>query len=225
MHIVERARRVVGLDVDIADATEHLGRDPVVGALVRARPGVRVPGAWDPFEIGVRAIIGQGGTLTASNAVARGLVERFGTPVGGLHQLGLTHTFPAAEVLAEADLADLGLSSNQMQAVRRFAQAVRDDEIALDRGVPLERLVGSLTAIAGVGSWAARYIALRIGEREAFPFSDFGLQSALAHREHLGAQELETMVERWRPWRALAATHLWLARQERGQPDLREDAA
>jgi AraC family transcriptional regulator, regulatory protein of adaptative response / DNA-3-methyladenine glycosylase II len=224
MHIVERARRLAGLDVDISDATEHLGSDPAVGALVRARPGVRVPGAWDPFEIGVRAIIGQGGTLAASNAAARQLVERFGTPVGGLHQLGLTHTFPAAEVLAEADL-ELGLSSDQTDAVRRFAQAVRDDEIALDRSIPLERLVGSLTAIGGIGRWAAHYIALRIGERDAFPFSDFGLQSALPNREHLGKQELDTMVEQWRPWRALAATHFWLARQEQGQPDLREDAA
>ncbi len=209
IHIVQRARRIVSLDVDLAEAAGPLGDDPVVGPLLRSRPGIRVPGTWDPFETGVRAIIGQQITVPAANTIAGRLVDRLGTPVRGLEQLGLTHTFPSPRTLAAADLGGLGLTSARTDAIRSFAAAVAADEIRLDRSVSLDRLVASVTAIDGLGAWTAHYLALRLGERDACPITDVGLQRAFARRADGSA--LGDRAERWRPWRALAATHLWLA--------------
>jgi AraC family transcriptional regulator of adaptative response / DNA-3-methyladenine glycosylase II len=207
IHVAQRARRIAGLELDVEEATEQLGRDPHIGAVVRARPGIRVPGTWDPFETGVRAIIGQQISIAAANTIAARLVQRLGTPIPGLAPLGLTHTFPPAAAVAEADLAQLGISRGRAESIRSFACAVADDEIRLDRSVDLDRLVGSITAVPGLGEWTANYIALRLGERDAFPATDLWLQRALKRHGSEGA----SVAERWRPWRALATMHLWLA--------------
>ena len=206
IHIVQRARRLAGLDLDLEGPASHLGNDPIIGPLLKARPGLRVPGTWDPFETGVRAIIGQQITLAAANTIVGRLVERFGTPVGGLRQLGLTHTFPPPETLAVAELGDLGLTRARATSLRSFADAVAAGTMRLDRSIPLDRFVASVTAIDGLGPWTAHYLALRLGERDACPTADLGLREALA--QHGRPAEL---AERWRPWRALAVTHLWLA--------------
>ena len=140
-----------------------------IGPLLRARPGLRVPGTWDPFETGVRAIIGQQASVAAANTITGRLVERLGIPVPGLRQLGLTHTFPAPNTLATADLTGLGLTRARSDAVRAFARAVAADAIRLDRSVSLDRLIASITAIDGLGPWTAHYLALRLGERDACP--------------------------------------------------------
>jgi AraC family transcriptional regulator of adaptative response / DNA-3-methyladenine glycosylase II len=207
IHIVRRARRIAGLELDLDEATEYLGQDPRIGPMTRARPGLRVPGTWDPFETGVRAIVGQQISIAAANTVTGRLVDRLGTPVPGLGALGLTHTFPSAETLAEADLSKLGLPRSRAASIRSFSRGVAAGEIRLDRSVGLERLVASITAIPGLGEWTANYIALRLGERDAFPAGDLGLQRAL-ERE---AADAAAISERWRPWRALAAMHLWSA--------------
>ncbi len=169
-----------------------------------------MPGTWDPYETGVRAILGQQVSVAGANTLAGRLVERLGTPVPGLDRFGLTHTFPSPETLAGADLDDVGLTSARAQAVCSFARAVADDAIRLDRSVGLDRLVSSIQAIDGLGPWTANYIALRLGERDAWPTTDLGLRRALAKHLRRSASPGE-VAERWRPWRALAATHLWLA--------------
>jgi AraC family transcriptional regulator, regulatory protein of adaptative response / DNA-3-methyladenine glycosylase II len=128
--------------------------------------------------------------------------------VPGLSQLGLTHTFPPAATLAEADLDGLGLPRARHDAIRSFARAVSDDAIRLDGSVGLDDLIGSIVEIDGLGSWTANYLALRLGERDAFPETDLGLRRALDVRD---ARTLAQLAESWRPWRALAATHLWMA--------------
>ena len=133
-----------------------------------------MPGTWDPYETGVRAILGQQVTVAGANTLAGRLVERLGTPVPGLDRFGLTHTFPSPETLAESDLDDVGLTRARAQAVRSFARAVADDAIRLDRSVGLDRLVSSIQAIDGLGPWTANYIALRLGERDAWPTTDLG---------------------------------------------------
>jgi AraC family transcriptional regulator of adaptative response / DNA-3-methyladenine glycosylase II len=208
IHIVDRARRIASLDVDVTAPVRRFGDDPVLGPLVGARPGLRVPGTWDPFETGVRAILGQQVSVAAASTLAGRLVERLGTPVGGLGELGLTHTFPSPEMVASAELRGLGLTAARAAAVRRFAAAVAADEIRLDRSVGLDRLVASITAIEGLGPWTAHYVALRLGEPDAWPATDLGLRRALA-----GGPAADT--DGWRPWRALAAAHLWLAAAER----------
>jgi AraC family transcriptional regulator of adaptative response / DNA-3-methyladenine glycosylase II len=211
IHIVERARRIASLDLDLGEPTGQLAGDPIIGPLLRAQPGLRVPGTWDPFETGVRAIIGQQVTVAGANTIVGRLVERLGTAVPGLRQLGLTHTFPSPGMLAEADLTGLGLTRARADAVSSFAAAVADDGIRLDRSVSLDSLVASITAIDGLGPWTANYLALRLGERDACPTGDRGLQRALARHVRRPAFGFAELAERWRPWRALAATHLWLA--------------
>jgi AraC family transcriptional regulator, regulatory protein of adaptative response / DNA-3-methyladenine glycosylase II len=218
VHVVQRSRRIPNLDFDLDEAARRLAVDPTLGPLIRMRPGVRPPGTWDPFETGVRAIIGQQITIRAANTISGRLVERHGRPVPGLRPLGLTHIFPTAEKLAEADLDGLGLTRTRACAVRAFARAVADDVIRLDRSVSLERLVASICEVDGLGPWTAHYLALRLGEADAWPTTDLGLRRALlGGRDDGEATRSEELAERWRPWRALATTHLWAA--EAGKDD------
>ncbi|HEY3241480.1 MAG TPA: AlkA N-terminal domain-containing protein [Acidimicrobiia bacterium] len=211
IHIAERARRIAGLDADPDGAARHLATDPAIGPLMAARPGLRVPGAWDPFETGVRAILGQQVSVTGATTLAGRLVTRLGDPVAGLGPLGLTHRFPSPETVAGADLDGLGLTPARARAIRAFAAAVAGDAVRLDRSVGLDGLVASITALEGLGPWTAHYLALRMGEPDAFPATDLGLQRAFARLAPGPAAALSDAAERWRPWRALAATHLWMA--------------
>jgi AraC family transcriptional regulator of adaptative response / DNA-3-methyladenine glycosylase II len=215
IHMVDQTRRLLGLDVDGGPAARHLGDDPTIGRLLTSRPGVRVPGAWAPLEIGVRAIIGQQVSVAAASTVTGRLVARHGTPVPGLGPLGLSHTFPSAATLVRADLDGLGLTGGRIAAIQAFAGAVERGEIPFDRAVSLDELVGAITAVPGIGPWTANYLALRLGEPDAFPATDLGLVRALERLDRGAALvapgPLVARAERWRPWRALAAVHLWMA--------------
>jgi AraC family transcriptional regulator of adaptative response / DNA-3-methyladenine glycosylase II len=210
IHLVRRARRIFNLDCDVEGSTGHLATDPIVGPLIRARPGIRPPGTWDPFETGVRAIIGQRISLGGANTIAARIVERYGAPVPGLQALGLTHLFPAPSTLAGADLGGLGLSAVRAAAVRAFARAVATADLTLDRAARLDQLATSITAIRGLGPWTAHYLALHMGEPDAFPAGDLELRRALSPGPLLEARDVERLAECWRPWRAQAAIHLWL---------------
>jgi AraC family transcriptional regulator of adaptative response / DNA-3-methyladenine glycosylase II len=210
VHIVQRARGVANLDLRVEQPQRMLTADPLLGPLLRRRPGLRPPGTWDGFETGVRAILGQQATLPGANRLAARLVRRFGERAPGLERLGLTHTFPSPATLARAELETCGVSRPRAATIRGFARAVADDEVRLDRGVSLETLIGSLASLGGIDAGTAEYLALRLGEPDAFPadvravrgVSGQGAQIAVAPGEH---------AERWRPWRALAATHIWFA--------------
>jgi AraC family transcriptional regulator, regulatory protein of adaptative response / DNA-3-methyladenine glycosylase II len=208
VHLVARARRIANLDLDLDEPVQHLAGDSIIGPLLAARPGLRPPGTWDPFEVGVRVIIGQQVTIAAASTIAGRLVERFGAPVPGLRSLGLTHAFPSATTLAAADLAGLGLPGSRQATIRSFARAVSEETIRLDGSVGLDELTASLTAIDGLGAWTANTLALRLGEPDAFPATDLGLRRALDART---PQSFARLADRWRPWRALAAMHLWTA--------------
>ncbi|HEX2849110.1 MAG TPA: AlkA N-terminal domain-containing protein [Acidimicrobiales bacterium] len=211
IHIVERSRRIFGLDFPADEAAAHLTADCVIGPLIAARPGLRLPGTWDPFETGVRAILGQQVSVAGASTIAGRLVERLGTPVPGLTALGLTRTFPTPAEVASADLSGIGLPQARAHAVRAFAAAVASGDIPLDRSASLDDLVTSIIAVPGLGPWTANYLALRLGERDAFPATDLGLRNA--YRAATGADKvpasLDAASEPWRPWRAAAAVHLW----------------
>ncbi|HEX6236303.1 MAG TPA: AlkA N-terminal domain-containing protein [Acidimicrobiales bacterium] len=166
IRLVERARRLFALDSEPGYGADRAGDDTVPGGLAGERPGARVPGAWDPVEAGVRAIVGQQATAAGALAIASRLVARHGTRVPGLGCPGLTHAFPSAETLACADLADLGLTRPRADTIRSFARAVVDDRIRLDRSVGLGPLVASLSAIPGIDRSVAYDIAVRTGERD-----------------------------------------------------------
>jgi len=189
--VVAGVRRVFDLDADPQAVDAHLGADPVLGPLVAARPGIRVPAWWSGFEAGVRAVVGQ----QVSVAAARTVVGR----IVAAH--GVEGTFPEPEHLVDAPLEPLGMNGRRAATVRRLAQAVLEGDVVLDGSVDHDDLVGSLVALPGIGPWTAEYVALRTGEPDAFPAEDLHLKRVLA-----GADPA-----RWRPWRAYAAMHLWTA--------------
>ncbi|MDJ0346203.1 AlkA N-terminal domain-containing protein [Streptomyces sp. H10-C2] len=205
IHVVERAGRMVGVDADAGPAVAHLAGDPTIGTLVTARPGIRVPGAWGALEVAIHAIVAQDGDLAQARARMGTLVQNFGQPVPGLDH-GLTHLFPSADVLAAGDLAATGLPPTTADAVRALAAGVAAGDVVLDSSIGLADLVDSLTAIPGIGTTAAHQVALRLGQRDAFPASDPYVRWALRALDASGPAE--EITSRWQPWRAVAATHL-----------------
>lgn len=204
IHVVQRARSIFGLDADVDAWTAAFAADDVLGPLVAKRPGLRPPGSWDPFELGVRAVVGQQISVAGATTILGRLVARCGGEVGGLVPMGLSRTFPRPTDVAEADLTAIGLTTARAATVRAFAAAVAAGELTLDRSRPLEELVDSLCAVRGIGRWTAQYVALRLGEPDAWPPGDRGLERTLERLGHPGADP-----GAWRPHRAAAAVHLW----------------
>jgi AraC family transcriptional regulator of adaptative response / DNA-3-methyladenine glycosylase II len=213
--IIARVRRIFDLAADPAAIADHLGRDPDLAVRVAARPGLRVPGAWDGFELAMRAILGQQVTVAAATALASRLAADFGAtlePDLAGQEPGLTHAFPTPHALAGADLSGLPMPRAISSAREGVARAAVADPSLFDpRGDPA-RAIAKLTALPGVGAWTADYIALRaLRDPDAFPAADIGLQRALAGADGVRptACALEARSQAWRPWRAYAALHLW----------------
>jgi len=212
IHVVERARRIFDLGADPVAVNEALRRDPALAPLVAARPGLRVPGAWDPYELAVRAVLGQQVSVAAATNLAGKVAAAFGTPADWSDP-ALTRVFPRPEVLADADLSTIGMPARRAEAVRALAGAVAANELALDGAQGLDALVAQLCALPGIGPWTAHYIAMRAcGEPDAFPAGDLGLRKAAGNGSGpLDEASLEARSKAWRPWRAYAAMHLWCA--------------
>ncbi len=208
IHIVARARRLAALDAPTVEANAALADDPLIGPLIEARPGARQPGAWDPFEAGVRIILDR--QTVGAPRTAR-LAQALGAHVPGLTVFGLSHTFPTAETIAAADLSGLRLTRPRADAVQAFARAVVEDRLILDGSQSLDDLIAAITALPGVDAWTAQVLATRLGERDAFPVSDAGLRDAYRRLSVSGTPTLEASSGAWRPWRAHAAAHLWAA--------------
>ena len=204
-------RRLFDIGAVPGEIAAHLRRDPLLRRSVDRHPGMRVPGAWDGFELAVRAILGQQVTVRGATTLAGRLVEKFGMPLAADAAAGLTHLFPSPETLAEADVASIGVPRARADTIRALARAVCCG-LALEPGADLESVVGGLKEVAGVGDWTAHYIAMRaLGEPDAFPEDDLGLRRALAQGgEPVSRLELRRRADAWRPWRAYAAMHLWI---------------
>jgi AraC family transcriptional regulator, regulatory protein of adaptative response / DNA-3-methyladenine glycosylase II len=212
--IVARLRRLFDLDADAETIGAHLARDPSLAPLVRRRPGLRVPGAWDDFELVTRAILGQQVSVAAARTFAARLAAAFGaTAPGGRAQ----HLFPTPDRLVGADLTFIGLTRARAAALSRLAQALTDDPQLLSPVATLELAVEKLERLPGVGPWTAQYIAMRaLREPDAFPSSDLGLLRALEKGgRRPSPAELAARSLAWRPWRAYAAMHLWAEDAER----------
>ncbi len=215
---VARIRRLFGLDRPAAEATP-LAADPLLAPVVAQAPGFRVPGAWDPFESAIRILLGQQVTVAGATTLSGRLVEEFGTPVDGLTQMGLTHVFPSAVRLAEANverLRSIGIPAARAEAIRGFSRAYADEQVRLDGALPMDDFIAALEALPGIGPWTAQLIALRaVGYADAFPSGDLGLRRAAGRlageAEPPPASMLEGRAEAWRPHRALAATLLWIS--------------
>ena len=174
-----------------------------------SNPGVRVPGAFDGFEVAVRAILGQQVTVKGARTLAGRLVAAFGESIQSPVE-GLTHTFPTPEVLASCeigDIASLGIVGARSKSIQCIAQAVAAGELKLLPGVDVETALDKLRSLPGVGEWTAQYIAMRaLSYPDAFPASDLGVLKALRTSKE---REALDESEKWKPWRAYATMHLW----------------
>ena len=189
----------------------HLKRDARLSNLVKRHPGLRVPGAFEGFELAVRAVLGQQVTVKAATTIAGRLVQAFGEPIETPHE-GLTHlTPPPARVSAASveEIASLGIVRSRAQSILALAQAAEAGTLLLDPGASPEAALAALVALPGIGAWTAHYIAMRaLRWPDAFPKED------LVVRKRLGgvtAARAEAMAEAWRPWRSYAALYLWRA--------------
>ncbi|TQM76906.1 DNA-3-methyladenine glycosylase II [Thermopolyspora flexuosa] len=198
--IVARCRRLLDLDADPDAIAATLGATPL-RPLVERRPGLRVPGAFDGFEMAVRAVVGQQVSVAGARTLLGRLVARAGERTAD------GHLFPTAERLADADLAGLGLTERRVRTLRTLAERVARGEIDLDGAQDPAEVTVRLLAVPGIGPWTAGYIAMRaLRDPDAWPDGDLGLRRAM-RRLGIGDDE----IGRWRPWRAYAAQYLWSA--------------
>jgi len=179
-----KVRRVFNLDADPAAIAQALSRDRMLGPLLRRRPGIRVPGAWSSFELAVRAIVGQQVSVAGARTV--------------LGRIASAHGF-APDRLADATIE--GMPRKRAETIRTLARAVATRELDLDRPS-----IEALTALPGIGPWTANYIAMRLGDADAFPAGDLILRR---NAGDLTEKELLRRAEAWRPYRAYAAMLLW----------------
>jgi len=207
---VHRCRRLLDLDADPAAVADVLGDDPMLGPLVAAVPGRRVPGAVDGFELAVRAILGQQITVAGARTLAARLVAAVGQP-RGRPEGTLTHTFPSAGAVADAPDEALAMPARRRATVRSVAAAVALGELDLDPGADRAETEAMLLSRPGIGPWTASYLAMRaLGDPDAFLPGDLGVRHAL---EGLGGAgdpaSAAATAEGWRPWRSYALMYLW----------------
>ena len=214
--VVQQVREVFDLDAPMRDIRAVLGKDPVLKRYLKHYPGVRVPGAWNGFELAIRAILGQQISVKAATTLSGRIVERYGLPLKHdnpeLADDGLTHLFPEPAVLANARLNNLGIVGARIETIRRIARAVVDETLDFDTAVDPETFCKTLTSIRGIGDWTAQYVAMRaLKAPDAFPSSDLGLLRAFDDEfgKRIKPAALAALSEEWRPWRAYAALLLW----------------
>jgi AraC family transcriptional regulator of adaptative response / DNA-3-methyladenine glycosylase II len=197
--VVAGLRRLFDLDAEPKAIAIVLRRDPLLAPLVRRRPGLRVPGSFDPFETALRGVLGQQISVAAATTIAGRLVAHF----GGL---------PTPQALAAmpiATLAGLGIPGARAQALITLADAWARGAIVCEPGSDPEQLTKALVELPGIGPWTAAYLCMRaLHDPDALPASDLGLRKALGG---VSPREVLRHAEAWRPWRAYAAIHLWTA--------------
>ena len=193
---VDAARAILRLDADPAAIEAALGDDPLLGPLVRAAPGRRVPGHPDPAELAVRALLGQQISVAAARTLAGRLTAELGEPLAEPRG-AVTHRFPAPAALAALDPETLPMPRARGRALGRLAATLAD-------GRPVDE------RLPGIGPWTTAYIALRTGDDDAFLPTDLGVKHGLSA---LGAdpRRAAELAEAWRPYRGFAVAHLWAA--------------
>lgn len=213
--IVARLRRLFDLDADVASIGAHLSGDAALAPLVSLRPGLRTPGAWDGFELAIRAILGQQVTVTAARNLASKLVERVGVTVGPdvTGDARLCRIFPSPARVVAADLSTMPMPRARIAALKALAEAAEADPRLLDPVGTFDEALERLLALPGFGPWTAQYWALRaLRDSDAFPAADVALLRHPAMSDNGNRPTPKALLARaevWRPWRAYAAQHLW----------------
>jgi len=196
---VEQIRFFFDLGANSSEIAAHLRKSPALRSCIVRSGGMRLPGCWDPFELAVRAVLGQQVTVRGASTLAARLVEQFGPP--------------SAAKLADADLARIGLPKARAETLRGLARAVCGGSLRLDGSAAASEVIEKLCALPGIGAWTANYIAMRgLGHPDVFPSSDLGLLKAAGASS---PRRLEALAEAWRPWRSYAALYLWESLQQK----------
>ncbi len=208
---VNKIRALFDLDVDCEPIHRQFNADPILAKHVKKNPGLRVPGAWDVFELSVRAILGQQISVAAACTFAGRLVQELGHPLKVSAHSSITHLFPQPEELANADLTVIGLPQKRAESITGLARGFANTMTKIDSAKNLEEVEQVLCQLPGVGPWTAQYIAMRaLGYPDAFPVGDLGLiRSLKTLNPKADSNTLSNHAEHWRPWRAYAAMHLW----------------
>jgi AraC family transcriptional regulator of adaptative response / DNA-3-methyladenine glycosylase II len=206
----QRCRSLFDLDAFPETIASVLLTDPLLAPLVKARPGLRVPGAIDGFELAMRAILGQQVSVAGARTLAARIVRAYGEPLAQPRGT-LTHYFPAPQTLAQSDFQGLGLTRSRIAALQALSQTVVDENLSIDPSADSEQTIARLLQIPGIGPWTTSYIAMRaLRDPDAFPAADLGLRRAF---EQLGqssnTRNIEKHAASWRPYRAYGAQHLW----------------
>lgn len=201
--VLSRVKSLMDLACQPAEVAKALG------PLAKRHPGLRVPGAFDGFELAVRAILGQQVTVTGASTLAARFAAAFGdamaTPFDGLTTLFPTATCVAA--LSPARIARIGMPGARARSILALARAIADGRLVLAPNADIETTLAALRELPGVGEWTAQYIAMRaLSWPDAFPHTDLGIMKALGEAD---ARRVLAAAEAWRPWRAYAAMHLW----------------
>ena len=205
---VQRCRRLLDLDADPLTVDNALMRDRRLRPLIKRRPGRRIPGNVDGFEMAVRAVIGQQVSVAAASTLVGRVVALAGKPLTAPDD-AITHAFPSADVLAEADLRALGVPASRRTTLLELARRVADGDIDLNPGADRVAAQDALVRVPGIGPWTASYVAMRaLGDPDAFLPTDLGVKKVAAQ---LGISDVEGAAEKWRPWRSYAVQYLWSA--------------
>ncbi len=203
-NLLTRIRRVFDLHADGETIHEFLCKDALLGAVVRAVPGLRVPGAWDGFETAVRAVLGQQVSVERGTVLANKMVTSYGAGC-----------FPSPAQLCDRQIGELGMPGRRGQAIALLAQQVRDGNIGFDDSSHFDEVQQQLQAIAGIGPWTANYIRMRVlKDPDAFPDNDWVVLKVL----QCTAAKARAQSESWQPWRAYALMYLWYTSSLAVQP-------
>lgn len=211
--VVQRTREIFDLDAPVGEIEKTLQKDPVLAAMLKQQQGIRVPGAWDGFELTVRAILGQQISVAAATTLAGRIAKRYGEPLQAdtkSHDTGLAFVFPTPARLARARFNDIGLVRSRAATIRSLSAAVIRGDIDFDFSQDPDDFCDRLKAIKGIGDWTAQYVAMRVLKHpDAFPTADLGLLKAIDTPHRVSSTTLSQRAENWRPWRAYAALLLW----------------
>lgn len=209
--VVTTLRRMFDLDANPQSIAGVFANDALLGPLIARRPGLRLPGGWDGFEIAVRAILGQQISVAAARTLATRIVHRWGEPLSSAPMPGLERLFPTPATLAHADLREIGVTTARAATISGVAQAMLDGRVDFRVGQSLDKFVARWVALPGIGEWTAHYVAMRaLSHPDAFPAADLILRrEASTETTPLSTRALTARAEAWRPWRAYAVMHLW----------------
>lgn len=209
--VIGRVRRMFDLDADMGAIHHVLGMDPVLKRVIGNQPGLRLPGAWDSFEVAVRAIVGQQISVKGACTVIGRIAERAGPMFESSPLMGVDRFFPSPRELVACHLHRIGMPEKRAATVRLLAQAVVGETVRFEINGSLSNFIAQLAGIPGIGDWTAQYIAMRaLGETDAFPAADLGIARALQEGDKRPTvKQIRQRAEKWRPYRAYGAIYLW----------------